>query len=131
MLSLITIPEAQKMLAENLRNRRLDMELTQANLAERSGVALPTLRKFEQTGEVSLKSFLKLLMIVGGTEELIEATRITPRAFANIDEVLRISGSVRRRLIQHRIENRIESRNSLFPTVQTDSNRNRRRCRRK
>ena len=111
MLSFITIPEVQKMLAENLRTRRLDMELTQANLAERSGVALPTLRKFEQTGEVSLKSFLKLLMIVGGTEELIEVTRITPRAFTNIDEVLRASGSVRRRLMQRRLmRRRVESR---------------------
>lgn len=35
------------------------MNLTQEGLAERSGVPLSTLRKFEQKGMISLDSFLK------------------------------------------------------------------------
>jgi predicted transcriptional regulator len=42
--------KAQLKIAENMRARRLSMELTQEGLAERSGVPLPTLRKFEQKG---------------------------------------------------------------------------------
>ena len=35
-----------------MRERRLAMSLTQAGLSKRSGVALPTLRKLEQSGAV-------------------------------------------------------------------------------
>ena len=48
MLSLITVAKAQEKIAENVRLQRLQIGLTQQGLAERSGVALPNLRKFEQ-----------------------------------------------------------------------------------
>jgi transcriptional regulator with XRE-family HTH domain len=62
-------------LAENVRERRLQMDLTQEGLAERSGVSLSTLRKFEQKGSISLESFLKLLSVIGGLEEVINALK--------------------------------------------------------
>ena len=55
----ISSSKAQKKIAENVRERRLQMDLTQEGLAERSGVPLSTLRKFEQKGNISLESFLK------------------------------------------------------------------------
>ena len=64
------------------------MELTQEGLAERSGVALPTLRKFERTGTLSLESFLKLQMVLGGLEDILKATQIKEESFSSIDEVL-------------------------------------------
>ena len=88
MISLITTAKAQKKLAEHARARRLQMELTQAGLAERSGVALATLRKFERTGAVSLESFLKLHMVLGRLEDILKATQIEDRFFASIDDVL-------------------------------------------
>jgi transcriptional regulator with XRE-family HTH domain len=88
MLSLISPSKAQKKLAENVRLRRLDMELTQEGLAQRSGVPLPTLRKFEQKGTISLESFLKLLMVLGGLDDIIQATKASKKEFASIDEVL-------------------------------------------
>lgn len=86
---LITLPKAQQRLAENIRQRRLELALTQAGLAERSGVPLPTLRKFEQKGQISLESLLKLLMVLGGIEEFIKATQPQPAEFTSIDDVLR------------------------------------------
>lgn len=86
---LITLAKAQKKLADNLRSRRLSMGFTQEGLAERSGVALPTLRKFEQKGSISLESFVKLLLAVGGLEEIIEATKPMKPTFTSIDEVLK------------------------------------------
>jgi len=85
---LITPTKALKKLAENTRQRRLDMELTQEGLAERSGVPLATLRKFEQKGLISLESFLKLLMVLGGIESIIKATQPQPTEFTSIDEVI-------------------------------------------
>ncbi len=72
MVSLVTPSKAQRKLAENVRQRRLGMDLTQEGLAERSGVPLPTLRKFEQKGAISLESFLKLQMVVGGLEAMLD-----------------------------------------------------------
>ncbi len=94
---LITAPKAQKLLAEHIRSRRLGMNLSQAGLAERSGVALPTLRKFEQHGTLSLESFLKLLMVVGGLDEMIKAVEPAPIQFSSIDEVLAADNSTTRR----------------------------------
>ena len=64
------------------------MNLTQAGLAERSGVPLPTLRKFEQKGAISLESFLKLQMVLGGLEDIVKSTQVRETEFSSIDEVL-------------------------------------------
>lgn len=88
MVSLITPSKAQKKLAENVRLRRLDTNLTQEGLAKRSGVPLPTLRKFEQKGAISLESFLKLHAVLGGLENMINALEITQKTFSSIDEVI-------------------------------------------
>lgn len=91
---LISLSKAQKMIATHARDRRLLMELTQEGLAERSGVALSTLRKFEQKGLISLDSFLKILMVVGGLEELLDALKPDKPAFNSIDDVLKQDDSI-------------------------------------
>jgi len=88
-ISLLTPSKAQRKLTDNIRSRRLLMAMTQEELAERSGVALPTLRKFEQKGFISLESFLKLLLVVGGLEEIIDSTKPNKPSFNSIDEVLK------------------------------------------
>lgn len=88
MVLLITSSKVQKKLADNARASRLAMKLTQKGLAERAGVALPTLRKFEQKGVISLESYVKLLMVLGGLQEMIQATSSKQSEFSSIDEVL-------------------------------------------
>ena len=88
MISLITPAKAQKKLAEHARTQRLQMELTQEGLAKRSGVPLPTLRKFERTGAISLESFLKLHMVLGSLEDILKATQMKETQFSSIDDVL-------------------------------------------
>lgn len=97
MVSLISISKAQHKLVNSIRERRLLMELSQESLAERSGVALSTLRKFEQKGVISLESFLKLLMVVGGLEELIESLKPPKPTFSSIDDVLKKENSLTRK----------------------------------
>ncbi|MFC4163425.1 helix-turn-helix domain-containing protein [Epilithonimonas zeae] len=91
---LMSLSKTQKMIATHVRDRRLLMELTQEGLAERSGVALSTLRKFEQKGLISLDSFLKILMVVGGLEELLDALKPDKPAFNSIDDVLKQDDSI-------------------------------------
>lgn len=88
MMSLLSSAKSQKKLAENARAKRLQMDLTQEGLANRSGVPLRTLRKFEQEGAISLESFLKLYMVLGGLDDIIEASAPKKIAFSSIDEVL-------------------------------------------
>lgn len=89
MISLISLSKAQQQIAAHLRSRRLAMDLTQQGLAQRSGVPLATLRKFEQQGIISLESLIKLLRIVGGLEEMIAALKPAEKQFHSIDQVLK------------------------------------------
>ena len=86
--------KAQKKIAENVRKRRLQMDLTQEGLAERSGVPLSTLRKFEQKGNISLESFLKLLFVIGSLEEVINALKPNIPNFKSIDDVLKTEAEI-------------------------------------
>ncbi len=86
---LVSLSKTEKKLVNNIRKRRLQMNLTREGLAERSGVPLPTLRKFEQKGLISLDSFLKLLSVVGGLEEMVDALKPKEHNFKSIDDVLK------------------------------------------
>ncbi|PCH99928.1 MAG: transcriptional regulator [Alphaproteobacteria bacterium] len=97
MVSLTTPSKAQKKLAENVRLRRLQMDLTQEGLAARSGVPLPTLRKFEQKGSISLESFLKIQMVLGGLENILKAIEVKKTEFSSIDDVLESSSALTRK----------------------------------
>jgi len=50
----------QRKIAERVKERRLEKNISQAGLSQLSGVSYATLRKFESTGEISLKSLLKI-----------------------------------------------------------------------
>lgn len=86
----ISLEKAQKKLVQNIRERRLLLELTQEGLSERSGVPLSTLRKFEQKGLISLDSFLKILSVVGGLEEMMNVLKPMKPNFKSIDDVLKL-----------------------------------------
>ena len=90
----ISLAKAQKNLVQNIRERRLLMELTQEGLADRSGVPLSTLRKFEQKGVISLESFLKLLSVVGDLEEMMNVLKPLKHNFKSIDDVLKSENEI-------------------------------------
>jgi len=88
MVLLISASKAQKKLSEYAKERRLAMGLTQEGLSLRAGVALPTLRKFEQKGSISLASFLKLMLVLDGLEDIVQSCAPKKSEFASIDDVL-------------------------------------------
>jgi transcriptional regulator with XRE-family HTH domain len=88
-MTIISPGEVQIKLAAFIRQRRLSREMTQQEMAQRSGVPLSTLRKFEQKGQVSLESFLKLLWVVGDLDTLMEAVKPEKPQFRSIDDVLK------------------------------------------
>lgn len=89
MLSLITPAKAQSLIAAHVRDRRVNLGLTQAGLAARADIPLPTLRRFEQQGLVSLEGLLKVLSVVGGLNEIVKALEVPQSEFSSIDDVLK------------------------------------------
>jgi transcriptional regulator with XRE-family HTH domain len=54
-------------IAERVKLRRLESALTQKELAARAGIPLPTFRRFERTGEISLRALIMLGFALGMT----------------------------------------------------------------
>jgi len=70
MYSLESTPlEVSKALAEKHRTLRKDLKMSQGEMADRSGVYLGSLKRFENTGKISLDSFLKLMHLLGRLNE--------------------------------------------------------------
>ena len=76
----LTATATQRMLADRIREARVGLGWKQATLAERAGVALPTLRRFEQTGEVSLKHLMRICHALGRLHEFEKLLRPPPAA---------------------------------------------------
>lgn len=74
-MNLHTPAEIQMRLAKAFKARRLGKNHSQVTASERSGVPVPTLKRFERTGEISLRQFL---MLVDGYGDLDTAEQIFP-----------------------------------------------------
>ena len=62
--------EVSKALTQRFRTIRKQLKLSQEEMAERSGVSLGSLKRFENTGKISLESLLKLMHLLGRLEEI-------------------------------------------------------------
>ncbi len=74
-------------LAKRLRRVRKRKKITQKDLACRSNVSYVSLRKFEETGQISLISLIKLCMELGVLNEINEL--FTQPVYTSIEEVIR------------------------------------------
>jgi transcriptional regulator with XRE-family HTH domain len=97
MVAFLTPAKAQQQLARNMQARRVATGLTQAGLSARSGVALGTLRKFERTGAASVETVIKILMVVGGLQDVIHASAPEDAAFHSIDDVIKAERKPKRK----------------------------------
>ena len=77
----INIEIANRMI--QLRKRK---KISQKELAARSGVSLGSLKRFEQSGEISLQSFTKLAIALEVEKELESLFSEVP--FSSIEEVI-------------------------------------------
>ncbi|MCU0858400.1 MAG: helix-turn-helix domain-containing protein [Pontiellaceae bacterium] len=66
---MFTPEETAQQLAGKIRALRLARNWKQATLAERSGVTLASLRRFEHTGQASLHNLLKLAFALDRLDE--------------------------------------------------------------
>ncbi len=89
LLSLLTPSDLQSQLADAVRSRRKARKWSRQTLAERSSVPAPTIRKFETTGQISLRQFILLWQCVDKLETLAEVVREKDKIPSSIEEVLK------------------------------------------
>jgi transcriptional regulator with XRE-family HTH domain len=64
-----TPSQVQSELAERFRKFRKSKKIAQSELANKSGVSLGSIKRFEQTGQISLESLLKLAHLFDRLED--------------------------------------------------------------
>ena len=65
MVSIKSPSEVAGEIAKRVQKKRLKLNLSQQTLSEKSGVSYGTLKKFEQTGKISLDSLLLIALALG------------------------------------------------------------------
>ncbi|MCG8684986.1 MAG: helix-turn-helix domain-containing protein [Desulfobacterales bacterium] len=77
--------EVAKNLSVKTKRLRLEKRWTRRTLSERSGVPESSLRRFEDTGKISLESFLKLMCALGRLDEAGEL--LNPPKIRSIEQL--------------------------------------------
>lgn len=73
--------------AERVKQRRLEKGWTQKTLAAKAGVSMPSYRRFETLGEISLRSLVMLALALDMTDEF--QTLFTGKSYQSIDDILK------------------------------------------
>ncbi|MEA2091326.1 MAG: helix-turn-helix transcriptional regulator, partial [Campylobacterota bacterium] len=75
------------------KQKRLSLNLTQDGLANRSGVSHGSIKRFESSSEISLKSLLKLAVILECLDDFTNIAKSLPSDISSIDELLKQDSS--------------------------------------
>ena len=65
-------------LSNRFREVRKNKKISQSELADKSGVSLGSIKRFEQTGQISLESLLKLAHLFDRLDDFDSVFKITP-----------------------------------------------------
>jgi transcriptional regulator with XRE-family HTH domain len=87
-LSLVEItPEMLlKQVAQNVKQRRLESSFTQQELARRTGITLSSYRRFERTGEISLRNLALLSIMLNAADEF--NLLFSKKIYTSIEDVI-------------------------------------------
>ena len=78
--------EIAKSLAEKIKQQRKKLKISQENLAQKSGVSLGSIKRFETKYEISLNSFIKIAIALDLDEDF--ESIFTVKTYTSIDEVI-------------------------------------------
>lgn len=81
-----TAEEMDQKLSERVRNIRKRRAITQEELSRESGVSYGSVKRFEETGNISLLSLTKIAMALGCAGEIQRMFERVP--YRNIQEVI-------------------------------------------
>ena len=78
--------EVNKQIAKRMRERRKEKHLSQEQFSKRSNVSLGSLKRFEQTGEISLSSLVKIAFALGCEDDFDNL--FARKGYSSIQEVI-------------------------------------------
>lgn len=81
-----TPKEIQLEIAKNVKKRRKELRITQEEFAKKSGVSFGSIKRFENTGEISLLSLVKIAIILNCENELLELFK--QNEYNSIEEII-------------------------------------------
>jgi transcriptional regulator with XRE-family HTH domain len=75
-------------IAERVKGKRLERNLTQKAFAKRAGLGYDAYRRFENTGEITLRNLVLCAIALDDVEVFTEL--FTKKSYQSIDELLKI-----------------------------------------
>lgn len=79
--------EIIKVVAGNVRAMRLGRNISQKDFASKVGIALPTYRRFESTGEISMRKLVEIAKFFDLTGDI--KNLFTKREYSSIEDVIK------------------------------------------
>lgn len=83
----VSTSELMKVVAGNVRAMRLRRNISQKDFASKVGIALPTYRRFETTGEISLRKLVEIAKFFDVARDI--KNLFTKREYSSIEEVIK------------------------------------------
>jgi transcriptional regulator with XRE-family HTH domain len=77
-----------KGIAERVKERRLERNLTQKAFAKRTGVGYDAYRKFEKTGEITVRNLVLCAIVLDDLDSF--SALFVRKSYQSIDELLKI-----------------------------------------
>ena len=94
-INLSTPSSMMQTLKDKFKERRLSLDLTQEGLANKSGVSLGSLKRFEGSGQISLESLLKLSLVLECLDDFSTIADKKDLQVHSIDELLKTTSIVK------------------------------------
>jgi transcriptional regulator with XRE-family HTH domain len=69
-----------------VKERRIELNITQKELASRSGVSFGSVKRFEQSGEISLKNLIQIAIVLRAIDDFSNLFERKP--YDSIDELI-------------------------------------------
>ena len=79
--------EIAKSLADKIKKHRKRLKISQEVLAQKSGVSLGSIKRFETKYEISLQSFIKIAIALDLDNDL--ENLFTQKTYTSIDEIIK------------------------------------------
>ena len=90
--NLHTPRQITELMGQKIQKLRVHRNWTQRTLAKRSGVPLGTLRRFEQSGDISLNSLMMLVGALGMLDEFLRILDPPPaRSIRELEKMERVN----------------------------------------
>lgn len=110
-LNILTSDETCAMLGDRVRQMRLQLNLTQSEVAARAGISFGSVRKLESSGLTTLATFIKCAHALGVREDFHALLTPKPSSIAEWERLTRIQTRQRARTPRYPLPPSRENKN--------------------